>query len=293
MVRRAPVRGSTMVKRRALARARSSSSMRPPWASAIVAHDRQAEPGAVRRSTPRGRSARRSAPGRRAAMPGPRVARPRSARRRPPASRAERDRVALGRVLHGVVRRGSSRPASAAGGPRAACPAPVCSSCQSRGASLRAFAISSSVSRSRSTSSSRRKSGRSALASVSRSSTKRLMRSSSSLTMLERLAAFLRVVAQQLQVAADDRDRRAQLVAGVARRTHAGSAKAYSSRSSIALNCPPSSAISSSPCDLDPAREIRRRLDRARRARRACAAAPGRARPRSRPRRSRAAGPRG
>ena len=119
----------------------------------------------------------------------------------------------------------------------------MCSSCQSRGASLRALAISSSVSRSRSSSERSRKSGRSALASVSRSSTKRFMRSSSSV-MMRRVSGSapssscrwprMIVIGVRSSWPASETNSRC-------------SAKACSSRSSIALNRWPSSAISSSP----------------------------------------------
>ena len=61
----------------------------------------------------------------------------------------------------------------------------------------------------------RRKSGRSSLASSNRSSTIRLMRSSSSVTRAIVSRALVGVVAEKLEVAADDRDRRAELVPGV------------------------------------------------------------------------------
>ena len=62
----------------------------------------------------------------------------------------------------------------------------------------------------------------------------------------DRLPSLLGVVAEQLEMAADDRDRRAQLVRGVLTNAR-WLANAPSSRSTIALNVRESSAISSRP----------------------------------------------
>ena len=92
------------------------------------------------------------------------------------------------------------------------------------------------------------KSGRSALASMSRSSTMRFIRSSSSSTSGDRLADVGGVVGvEQLEVPAHDRDRGAQLVPGVVEEARAGRRTPSSSRSSIALTAAARAPSSSRP----------------------------------------------
>ena len=178
------------------------------------AYDREPEARAVRRRA--GRRARRSVEDAVLSCAGDARALSRTQRRTTPSRSSVPIAIAS---PAGVLRRrsapGRPSPASAGGGRRTTRRRRARRAPSRASPSAGTFANSSSVSTPTSTVSRSRKSGCSAFASRSRSLTMRPIRSSSSRTSATVSRPLLRVVAQQLEVAADDRDRRAQLVAGV------------------------------------------------------------------------------